>query len=152
MSDDAIETPPEELTGWKAAFIAALRDTPNIAAAARAAGMNRQYVYEARKADPIFAVAWDDALEEAVDAVEAEAFRRATQGTRRGVYYKGSRVGSYREFSDGLAMFILKAHRGSKYRDKVSTEHSGEVKVLVEYESSDPPYAHLAPPGAEEAG
>lgn len=152
MSDDAIETPPDGgLTGWKAAFVEALRESPNVSAAAKAAGMNRQYVYEARGADPLFAVAWDDALAEAVDALEAEVFRRATKGTRRPVYYKGSECGAYREFSDALAMFLLKSHRAAVYRDRVSSEHSGEVKVTVSYadEPGDLDQAEEAAPGPD---
>jgi len=66
--------------GWQAGFLHALRASGNVSAAARAAGTCRSRCYEARRRDPGFAAAWADALEEAADRLEMEAFRHA--GTR----------------------------------------------------------------------
>ncbi|MEC8091706.1 MAG: hypothetical protein VX108_03845, partial [Pseudomonadota bacterium] len=66
--------------GWKAAFLCALRRTGNVSAAARAAGNCRSRCYEARRRDREFAAAWTDALEEAADMLEMEAFQRAVEG------------------------------------------------------------------------
>ena len=56
-------TPP----GWQEAFLAQLRETGNVSAAARAAGNCRSRCYEWRLRDRVFAAAWADALEEAAD-------------------------------------------------------------------------------------
>ena len=66
--------------GWQAAFLVSLRQTGNVSAAARAAGTCRSRCYEARQRDRGFAAAWADALEEAADRLEMEAFRRAVEG------------------------------------------------------------------------
>lgn len=146
---------PDNLTppgGWKATFLDVLRASPNVSAAARAAGVARQSAYEAREADPEFAAAWEDAIEESVDDLEAEAFRRARGVEVPIVNRQGELVGHRVEASDPLAIFLLKAHRRAKYGTKIENEHSGEVKVIVEYESDDPPYADQAPPGPGGAG
>ena len=67
--------------GWQAAFLHALRQTGNVSAAARAAGTCRSRCYEARQLDLGFAAAWADALEEAADRLEMEAFRPARFGS-----------------------------------------------------------------------
>lgn len=126
MDDESTPPEPGELTGWKAVFVELLRDSPNVTAAAAGAGVNRQYAYEARKADPAFAALWDDAIEESVDELEAAVFRSAVEdlgGEKRVVTNVQAR----------LAELLLKAHRSARYRDKVSTEHTGEVKVTVRY-------------------
>ena len=109
----------------KILFLEQLRREPNITRAAQAAGWARPYVYEVRSGDPEFAAAWEEALEESVDLAESEVHRRAFKGTLKPVYQGGLRVGSIREYSDTLAIFLLKAHRPKKFRDNASIEHSG---------------------------
>lgn len=108
-------------------FLDHLRQEPNITTAARWAGYTRQYVYELRKADPAFAKAWDEALEESIDLCEAELHRRAFDGMLKPVFYLGKRIrGGVREYSDTLAIFLMKAHRPEKYRETVRQEHTGK--------------------------
>ena len=68
-------------------------------------------------------IAWEEALEQAVDLLEGEARRRAT-GINRDVWYAGEVVGTERAYSDTLLIFLLKAHRPAKFRDNVKVEHS----------------------------
>lgn len=105
---------------WKARFLAALVGFPNITGAARAAGISRQHAYLARKTDEDFAMAWDDALESAVDALEGSAYQRALADDTT------------------LTIFLLKAHRPDKYRDKASTEHSGKIEIVIAHENQNP--------------
>jgi hypothetical protein len=51
--------------------------------ACAAAGAARSAVYRARSNYPDFAAAWDEAVEEAADLLEAEARRRAVEGVMR---------------------------------------------------------------------
>jgi hypothetical protein len=104
-------------------FLATLREIPNVTAAARAADMARSGAYALRERDAEFKQAWDDAVEEGVDMLEREAQRRAFEGTKKPVIYQGAITDSYLEFSDTLAIFLLKAHRPEKYRDRA------EVKI-----------------------
>ncbi len=107
-------------------FLKALTETVNVTLSCRKAGVPRRTVYDWREADAAFARRWDEALEEGIDLLEAEAHRRAFEGVERPVYYKGERVGEWRHYSDALATFLLRAHRPEKYRDAPKAGASAE--------------------------
>jgi hypothetical protein len=90
--------------------------TGNVTVACAQAEVGKTQVYEWRKDDIEFRFAWDDAIESAADLLEAEAFRRGVQGTRRPVYQGGVLVGHVQEYSDTLLIFLLKAARPHKFR------------------------------------
>ena len=100
----------------RTAFLDKLRDTANVSLAAREAGHPRQTWYKFKEADPEFADAWADALEEATDDLEAVARRRAKEGFDRAVFYKGQIVGTVRDYSDQLMVTLLRAHLPPKTR------------------------------------
>lgn len=87
--------------------------------AARKAGVARQTVYDWCAADPDFKVAFDEALVASTELLETEAYRRAHDGVLKPVFQGGERVGSIREFSDTLLIFLLKARRPDVYRERV---------------------------------
>jgi hypothetical protein len=120
---------------WSPRFLEALALSPNISAAARAAGIDRRTAYNARDAHPDFAALWDDALESATDNLAAEAYRRAYEGCEKPVYQGGEKVGSIREYSDTLAIFLLKCHRREVYGDRQEIRHSGGVETIVRKQS-----------------
>jgi hypothetical protein len=103
---------------WKPLFLAALAKAPNVSAAARTAKIDRTTAYSARAHNPDFAAKWDEALEEAIDDLVGECYRRARRGTKRPVFYEGQPCGFVREYSDTLAIFLLKAHRRAVYGDR----------------------------------
>jgi hypothetical protein len=107
---------------WDKAFLAALRRNGVITTACEAAGVGRTTVYDKRNADPVFAIAWDEALVEAADRIEAEVIRRAIDGYGVPVRYKGDVVGIDRAFSDSLAQMVLKAHKPDKYKERVQID------------------------------
>ncbi|MEN6583039.1 MAG: terminase [Armatimonadota bacterium] len=107
-------------------FLDALSKTGIVMKACKAARISRQTVYEHRKNDPEFAAAWNEAIDLAVEAMEAEAHRRAVQGTLKPVFYQGEKCGQIREYSDTLLIFMLKAHKPEKYRDNVKMEVTGK--------------------------
>src|SRR4051794_13562219 len=115
--DLAVSQLPDHRADWRPAFLAALGQTCNVVSACRAAQVSRRTAYYHREKYPRFRDAWDDAIDDAVDLMEAEARRRAVEGTERPVFYKGKQVGAIREYSDTLLIFLLKAHRPEKYRD-----------------------------------
>jgi transposase-like protein len=98
----------------RALFLGALTEGASVTAACDRAVITRRTVYDWRKADSEFAAAWDDAIEAGTDALEDEALRRA------------------KEKSDTLLIFLLKARRPEKYKDRVSTEHSGTESKTFE--------------------
>lgn len=132
MSKNTTSTPPtrsraRELTQAKRKerFLKELGKRANVSAAAKAAKVDRSTPYHWREVDVEFAAAWDEAVEAAVDALEAEAWRRAATGVLEPVYQKGERVGQIRRYSDTLMVTLLKAHRREKYSEKQQHELSG---------------------------
>lgn len=91
---------------WTAVWLANYRISGNVRLACEAAGVTRQGLYGRRDRDPAFAALWADALEDAIEGLEAIAWKRATAG------------------SDILLMFMLKGMNPVKYRDN--------PKVLVQ--------------------
>jgi len=89
-----------------------------VTAAAIAAGARRPMVYGWRADAPIFAEEWDGAVEAGTDKLEDEARRRALSG------------------SDQLLMFMLKARRPAKYRERSLHEHTGAAGGPVQVERS----------------
>jgi argininosuccinate synthase len=97
----------------KRAFLAAYAKCGNVTVAAEQAEISRKAHYEWMQADPIYAEWFEDAHEEAIQRMEAEARRRAVEGVMKPVFYKGEIVGYVNEYSDNLLMFNLKAARSS---------------------------------------
>jgi hypothetical protein len=116
---------PNTKRDWIPGFLAALRDCGNVRAATQAAQVDRSTPYKLRGTDPAFAKAWEDAMDDAADVLEAEARRRATLGVDEPVFYQGVPVGSVKRYSDTLLMFLLKGARPHTYRERTSVEHSG---------------------------
>lgn len=112
-------------------FLDELSKCGNVKDACAAAGVGRRTAYDWRAKDPEFAQAWDSALDEAADTMEREAFRRAVEGIEKPVFGSLGRgegtgeVGRVREYSDTLLIFLLKAARPEKYRERTETRHTG---------------------------
>lgn len=98
----------------RATFLARLAETCNVSESARTAGISRASAYEWRDADPDFAAAWVDAEEQAADALELEARRRAIE-----------------DKSDRMLEILLKAHRPEKYVERFKGEISGGLSITV---------------------
>ena len=121
--------PPKD---WRVVVLTALSRSGNVRWSAERAKVGRTKVYEHRNADPVFAKAWDEATDNAIDTLEQEAWRRARDGTLKPIYQGGDKVGAVREFSDVLLIFLMKANRPEKYRDNYDAN-----KKLVELLSQD---------------
>ncbi len=106
-------------------FLAELAKTGQVAASAKAAGVDRSNAYQRRLRNPTFAQRWDDAIESFADAVEAEAFRRAVTGITKGIWWQGARVGEEQQWSDSLLLAMLRAKRSREYGDKSKVEVTG---------------------------
>lgn len=135
---------------WAPGFLTELASRGVITAACEAACVPRRTVYDRRDSDPQFARQMAEALDEACDAMESEARRRAVEGVERPVYGSGGpgqgtvQVGTVREYSDTLLIFMLKAHRPAKYRDRYIVENRHDVHVNASLVIADPVAAELA--------
>jgi len=112
-------------------FLAELRHTGgNVSKACAAVNLSRSAAYEWKREDLEFAALWDAAIEETTDALEQEIYRRAHNGTDKPVFYQGEQCGAVREYSDVLAMFILKARKPDKYRDRHEISNPDGTSLL----------------------
>jgi hypothetical protein len=149
----AKKKPKRTAPDWAPAFLAALAVTGNISDACQAAGVKaRSTFYERRDNDNAFAALAAEALETSTDALELEARRRAHDGLRRVKFHQGEPIMVQalgpdgrplkargqpvlvpyveHEYSDTLLIFLLKAHRPEKYRDKVDHTVTVSPKVI----------------------
>lgn len=92
------------------AFLAAFAEIGTIRKAAEAAQTSRTQHWEWLK-NPVYAEAFLEAGENAADLLEAEARRRAIEGTDEPVFFQGEQCGQIRKFSDTLLIFLLKGRR-----------------------------------------
>ncbi|MDY7579367.1 terminase [Herbaspirillum sp. RTI4] len=76
---------PEKLT----AFCAALSETAQVSKACSAVGIARQTAYQWRRQNLDFALAWDEAMQVAVSALEDEAIRRGHEGFDEPLVHQG---------------------------------------------------------------
>ena len=89
-------------------FLARMRGSGNVRASCSAAGIPRSTAYYWRNKFKTFEQEWNDAKEDAVDGLDLEAWRRATE-----------------EKSDRLLMFLLKAHKPEVYNPTQTIKHEG---------------------------
>jgi len=101
----------------RAAFLEALQNTGNVSTSCQIAGLPRSCVYDWREADSDFAAHWVSALKLGCDALEDEAVRRGCEGHLKPVFHQGKEIGTIREYSDTLLIFMLKARRPARFRD-----------------------------------
>src|SRR5436309_14465454 len=91
---------------WQRRFLRSLARSPNVALAAKRAGVSRTHVYRVREQDPAFAGAWKNSIESALDELEGAAFALAKRGDSQ------------------LISWLLRCHRPSVYRETQRTEHA----------------------------
>ncbi|MBN2492886.1 MAG: hypothetical protein JXQ29_18700 [Planctomycetes bacterium] len=101
---------------WRGPFLRFMREDPAIGYCAERAGVSRRTVLRHQKKDPAFAAAIEEAIEHAVDRIEAETFRDARSGDRL------------------LKMFILKSRRRSIYGEQPPQliDVAGLARMLAE--------------------
>jgi len=121
------------LVHWQSAFLRVLADTGNVRAASASAGISRATAYRARKRDRNFADKWDAALDDALEALMAEAMRRALRGVDQPHFYRGKLVGHTKVYSDYLLRFLIEIGMAAREkRDKAGNEVKPAIIELVE--------------------
>ena len=114
--------------GWQPVFLDLLGKNGNVTLSAHEAGIVRQTAYDARDRDKAFSKAWEDAMEQAADVLEREAWRRASEGVKQPVFYQGEVCGHVRKYSDVLLIFLLKGARPDKYREQLAVPAAGKTE------------------------
>lgn len=99
-------------------FLVAFAQTGNVTFSAKEAGIDRTTHYSRWMKEPRYATRFNDAKEQAADVLEGEALRRAVQGIEEPVFYRGERIDTIKRYSDILLIFLLKAVRPEKFRDR----------------------------------
>lgn len=156
MSEAEQNRTPKKRPRWAKGFLAAMAESGNVRLSCEAAGIGRTVAYQLRAADETFAADWGHAQDEAADLLEEEARRRALQGVQRLKFHNGVMItvpvpsadGTpllgvdgqpvmvpyvEHEYSDTLAIFLLKGAKPEKYRERNETKHTGAVSIKVEY-------------------
>ena len=139
MASRTRRTPKKE-----ADFLEALCTGASVQAACEAAKIGRRTVYDWRAADDDFALAWDQAIEAGTDLLEDEAKRRAFEGVEEPVFHGGQQCGTVRKYSDTLLIFLLKARRPEKFRERQDVKHSGAVIIKRGDTWNDEPGDHAS--------
>lgn len=118
MTVDTSTRGQEWPSDWMPAFLLGLRGRANVREACEAAGISRTIAYRARTQSVRFRNAWDEAIEDALDTLEAEAWNRA------------------KTISDYLLWRLLASYRREKFGDavaiKVDYEREAE-RIAQEY-------------------
>ena len=111
--------------GWKCKYLTSLASTGVVRYSAKQAGISVKTVNRHRKADPAFDAGCNAAIEESCEVLELAARKRAVRGVSKPVYQGGIQVGSVREYSDTLLIFLMKGNMPEKYRERHSYEVGG---------------------------
>ena len=116
--------------GWQEKFLKALTEIPNLTHGCGKANVSRVTVFLYRKKHPEFEQKVQDALKAGIEGLEKACWQRAKDGVRRGVWRNDAdgnpvRVEDIREYSDTLAICMLKAHAPEKYRERTETTLTG---------------------------
>ena len=133
-SSDGRRTLP---AGWEDVFLSALAETGKVPTACQIAGVSHMTPYRRRKSDIDFAQRYEDAENLATKLLEREAWRRASEGVDKPVWYKGEQIGVERQYSDTLLIFLLKARDPAKYRDNyqnnVNVQVGDQVQIVFDF-------------------
>jgi len=111
---------PGAKQNWVKPFLAALADTSNVAAAARAARIDPSTAYHRRRTNAGFNREWQIALCEGYDNLEMELLHRLRTGE---IKPAAGAKRAVRSFDNATAFRLLAAHRESAVRER-AVRHS----------------------------
>jgi hypothetical protein len=126
---------PDDKATQMSKFLATLRETGNVRCSCNASGIDRTTAYTWRQENETFKLLWRNAIDEAIDLLEEEAWRRGYHGVDKPIVYKGKVTSTYKEYSDRMLEILLKAHR-KKFREKheITGEDGGPISVVTRVE------------------
>ena len=102
--------------------------------------IDRQRHHDWLKTDQNYRSAWQAIQDQVAQALEDEAVRRAYEGVKRPMFYRGKPVKSGKgrgaravmevEYSDQLLILLLKRFRPAQYRERTVTEVTGSIDLV----------------------
>ena len=125
----------------KRAFLRAFAETGRTTTAAEIAKVHRDSHYYWMRSDENYAAAFEQARQMAGDKAEDEVYRRGIEGFDHPIIYEGKITGSYKAYSDNLAMFFLKGLRPERYRDNqagIVLQGPTQINITIKGDSSLP--------------
>ena len=109
-------------------FLETLSRTGNSSAACQASHLTRRFINRMRENDPVFARDYNEAMEEAADLLEAEAWRRALEGVPQLLVKAGQPVLdadgtaiTVRRYSDPLLVMLLRGCKPDKFQRRIGS-------------------------------
>lgn len=122
--------------GRMEAFVRALGETASPVRAAAAAAVSTNVAYALRRDDMAFALAWDKAVEMAMENLIGESYRRAVEGVSRPMVQGGHVVKDDEgnpvtvvEYSDRLMEVLLKWRWPEQMANRVKLEVEGPLSL-----------------------
>jgi hypothetical protein len=95
---------------WQPVFLAAMQKLPVVRVACRQAGISRAEAYRVRTRDATFALAWEEALQDGIDVIEAHMMAMSKKNVVAGI-------------------FMLKNLRPNVYGENVNVNVSGSLSI-----------------------
>lgn len=147
---------PEERLRKQQRFLKCYRESANIKASCKAAGIHRSTFYHWREKDAEFASQLPEAEQDANDTAEQALYERAIKGietyvvSNGRVVYLDDKPLKERKYSDGLLTLLLKARMPEKYKEKQHVEHSGGIDITGARDSLMGKLAAFAKPKSDE--
>lgn len=113
-------------------FVEQLADTCNVTLAARAIRRSIGNIYKHRAQNATFRAAWDQALATGYARLEMMMLERALHGVEKTVVARDGTTTVMREYSDRVALTLLRMHRESAAIAENSTDQSEEYRAACE--------------------
>jgi hypothetical protein len=117
---------------WRRVFLNALAATSNVTASAKAAKVTTSRAYDARRKDPPFYRAWQEALCEGYEHLEMALLQRLREGEIKPA--SGAKRGT-RVFDNATALRLLVVHRESVSRQQAIRQHRDTGAILEQINS-----------------
>lgn len=108
----------------KAAFLAHLTVSCNVAASCRKSGLSDTLVYRKRKSDAEFRASWARAIAEAVERLELMLLERAMNGKVVEKRRSSGETIKTVEYPDQIAMALIRAHKDNAAPDEPDDEET----------------------------
>lgn len=114
---EAVKIPQKLTSQLKADFLATLRQTGNVTAAAQKIGCQRKILYNERQKNATFRAQWKEAMEDLLDQLESKLWQKALGQENQLDDASPDKTHKTSAVDERLAMFLLKAHRPEIFGD-----------------------------------